>query len=365
MGASKNKLMAVFSVGDEEFTSLPEFNHYLADAELDFDGDLYVLAGLTQYSESELLSVLEGQGYKLVAEHGVIHKLSREYEDRDIKLYLHYDSETGIILIYSDMRRGDDLKPTVEAFLENQPGVHYLYVGPELFQRIRDDIVKRYEAAKLPSFVADRSEHSDYPCTIRSEYRRTIQYDGQDGMKTLQEMERNYGVRPKNLTFTIPNRSKFKIVRRGVFALTRGELEVLFRYIQMCIEESKPVIEAHGHTDFEMLDASETISVPSSQPATVELSGSLNYHEVDDLVSLMSDEEYVVVNDFAREGSLYFSSKVIDKKKQDIFKIKASEEDIRFFPQESETDIGSLYRFYEFIQDNVDQRATIRIPAHG
>jgi hypothetical protein len=357
--------MTAFSVGERDFDTLPEFNSYLAEEDLKFDGELYVLAGLTQYSESEFLSVLESDGYEILAEHGVIRKVNREYDDREIQFYLHYDNETGIVLVYSDMRRGDDLKPTIEEFLETRPGVHYLYVGPRLFRQIRDDIIDRYEVPKLTNFVADRSEHSDYSCAIRPEYRRTIQYDGQDGLKALQEMESNYGVRPKNLTFSIPNRSKFKIVRRGVFALVRGELEVLFRYIEMCIKESLPVIEAHDHTSFEMMPASETIAVPSSKPATVSLSGTLDYHEVDGLVSLMNDEDYVVVNEFAREGSLYFSSKVIDKKKRDTFKIKATENDIRFFPQSSETDIGSLYRFYEFIQDNVDQNADIQIPTHG
>ena len=357
--------MTVFGVGEQEFESLPEFNSYLADEDVEFDGELYVLAGLTQYSESEFLSVLESSGYEIITEHGVIRKINREYDDRTIQFYLHYDTETGVVLIYSDMRRGEDLKPTVEQFLESHPGVHYLYVGPSLFRQIRDDVIERYETPKLTNFVADRSEHSDYPCTIRPEYRRTIQYDGEDGLKALQEMERNYGVRPKNLTFSIPNQSKFKIIRRGVFALVRGELEILFRYIEMCIEESLPVIEAHDYTSFEMMPASDTISVPSSKPATVSLSGKLEYHNVDEFVSLMGDEEYVVVNEFAREGSLYFSSKVIDKKKQDTFKIKATEDDIRFFPQKSETDLGALYRFYEFIQDNVDQNADIIIPTHG
>lgn len=357
--------MAVFTVRERDFQSLPEFNVYLASEDVQFDGELYILAGLTQYSESEFLSVLEGDGFEIVKGFGVIRKINRHYDGRDIQLYLHFDNETGIVLFYSDMRRGDDLKPTIENFLETRPGVHYLYVGPEMFRKIRADIIERFEVPKLTSFVADRRENSDYPCSIRPEYRRTIQYDGQDGLKALQEIEGNYGVRPKNLTFSIPNQSKFKIVRNGVFALVKGELDILFRYVEMCIDESLAVIEAHDHTSFEMMPASERISVPSSQPATVDLSGKFAYHEVDDFISLMQDEDYVVFNEFALEGSLYFSSKVIDKKKQNTFKIKASEDDIRFFPQESETDIGSLYRFYEFIQDNVDPKADIRIPTHG
>jgi hypothetical protein len=81
---------------------------------------------------------------------------------------------------------------------------------------------------------------------------------------------------------------------------------------------------------------------------------------MDDLTNLMSKEDYVLIASFAREGSLYFSSKVIDKKKQDVFKLKASEDEIHIFPQDEENDLGSLYRFFEFVQDNVDQNATVR-----
>lgn len=355
--------MGTFGVGSRDFASLNDFHGYLAGENVDFDEDLYIIVGLTQYSRSELMSILEGRGYRVVGQHGVVTKLSYDYDEVEVEFYLYYDDENGVLLMYSDMRRGDDLKPTIERFLENHQGVHYLYVSPQLFRSLREDIIDENEFVQITRFIADRTENSDHPCQIRPEYWRTIEYHGEDGLKALREMERNYGVRPKNLTFNIPNQSKFRVIRRGVFAIESGVLETPFRYIQLCIEETLPVLRAHEGSSFDMMPASETLSVPSSQPATVELSGQLKYHEMDDLTDLMSDHDYVVVDSFAREGSLYFSSKIIDKKKEDVFKIKASEDEIRVFPQSVEKDLGSFYRFYEFIQDNVDQNAGVRAPA--
>jgi hypothetical protein len=353
--------MAVFSVGQREFTSLSQFHGFLAQEETEFDGDLYIMVGLTQYSKAELFSILESRGYSVIAEHGVVTKFEYPHEDGDVQFYLHYGEGNGIILLYSDMHRGDDLKPTVERFLEEHQGVYYLYVSPRLFREIRDDILDRHDVVQITRFVADRTEDSDYPCQIRPDYWRTIQYHGQDGLKTLQEMERNYGVRPKNLTFNIPNESSFRVIRRGVFAVQSGALEIPFRYIQMCIEETEAVRRAHKKSGFDMMPASSTVSVPSSQPATVDLPGNLKYHEVGDLVDVMGQNDYIVVDSFAQEGSLYFSSKVIDKKKNDVFKVKATEDEIRIFPLEEEKDLGSLYRFFEFIQDNIDQNAKVRV----
>lgn len=355
--------MATFSVGSREFSSLGGFHSYLAGDDVDFDEDLYILVGLTQYSEPELMSILEGRGYEVLSDHGVVKKLGYDHNDVEVQFYLHYREENGIVLLYSDMRRGDDLKPTIERFLEHHKGIHYLYVSPRLFRKIREDILAQQDVVQITRFVADRAETSDYPCEIRADYSRTITYHGDDGLKSLREMERNYGVRPKNLTFNIPNKSKFRVIRRGVFAVSSGELEIPFRYIQMCIEETVPVIEAHDESSFEMMPASDTLSVPSSEPATVELSSKLQYHEMDGLTDLMGEQEYVVINSFAREGSLYFSTKVIDKKKEDVFKLKATEDAIHVFPQDEEKDLGSFYRFYEFIQDNVDQNAEVKTPA--
>lgn len=354
--------MGTFGVGEQEFNSLTGFHRYLTEEEVDFDEDLYIIVGLTQYSRSELMSVLEGRGYEVLSEHGVITKLGIEHNDENIEFYLHYEQENGVVLIYSDMRRGEDLKPTIEDFLENHRGIHYLYVSPRIFEKIREDIIAEHDLVQITRFIADRTEDSEFPSQIRPDHWRTIEYHGEDGFKTLQEMERNYGVRAKNLTFKIPNKSKFRIIRRGVFAVANGDLEVPFRYIQMCIEETLPVLEAHERSSFEMMPASDTVSVPSSEPATVELTNDLKYHEVDNLTSLMGEEDYVLINSFAREGSLYFSTKVIDKKKQDVFKLKASEDELHIFPQAEENDLGSLYRFFEFVQNNVDQDATVRTP---
>ena len=68
--------------------------------------------------------------------------------------------------------------------------------------------------------------------------------------------------------------------------------------------------------------------------------------------------DYVLVGSYAEEGSLYFTTEVIDQVKNSTFRIKANEDQIRIFPQDK-SDLGTFYRFYEFIQDSVDESAEL------
>jgi hypothetical protein len=374
--------MGVFEVDQSSFDDLSSFNHHLAnDGRENINSDLYVVVGLSQFSRQEFLDILTRRGYT-IEDYGAIQKISRTYttkgdsaddtiveeEEEETKdnvgddlaeFYLYYDEESGVTLFYTDQRKTKEIKYTVAKLLDGEPGLHYLYIGPGLFRDIRREIIRNEEIAEITKFVADRLEGSDYPCRIRPEVERTIQYYGDDGIEALEEMEENYGVRPRNITFNIPNRSKFRITRKGVFSLGRGDLITLFEYIELCIEKALEIKEAYGESEFQMLATTKSLSVPTSEPAAIELSGQLEYSEVEKVKSRMTEEGYLLVDSFQQEGSLYFSSKVMDTKKKNKFRIKASENEIRVFPQETDDNLGSFLRFHEFVQSNIDPDASV------
>lgn len=377
--------MGVFEVGQNSFNDLSSFNHHLANEGLEnINNDLYIVAGLSQYSRQRFFEILTQRGYS-IERFGAIQKISRQYttngdpadgtrveeeeeenareesedDEKIAEFYLYYDEDTGITLFYTDQRKTKEIKYTVAKLLDENPGIHYLYIGPGLFRDIRREIIRNENIAEINKFVADRLEDSDYPCRIRPEVERTIQYYGDDGIETLEEMEENYGVRPRNITFNIPNKAKFRITRKGVFSLRRGDLTVLFEYIELCIEKALEIKEAYGESEFQMLATTESLSVPTSEPAAIDLSGTLEYSEVDKIKSRMNEEGYLLVDSFEQEGSLYFSSKVMDTKKQNKFRIKASENEIRVFPEKNDDNLGSFLRFHEFVQSNIDPDASV------
>jgi hypothetical protein len=376
--------MGIFEVEQSSFDDLASFNHHLAtDARENISSDLYIVVGLSQFSQQDFFEILAQRGYT-IEDFGAIHRISRTYttngevsgdtiieeeeEEAEVEedgseqvaeFYLYYDGETGVTLFYTDQRKTKEIKYTVAKFLKRERGLHYLYIGPGLFRDIRREIIRNEEFAEITKFVADRLEDSDYPCRIRPDVERTIQYYGDDGIETLEEMEENYGVRPRNITFNVPNQAKFRITRKGVFSLGRGDLSTLFEYAELCIERALEIKEAYGESEFQMLATTETLSVPTSEPASIELSGQLEYSEVEKVKSRMNEEGYLLVDSFQQEGSLYFSSKVLDTEKNNKFRIKASEDEIRVFPQETDDNLGSFLRFHEFVQSNIDPDASV------
>ena len=370
--------MGVFEVEESSFDDLSSFNHHLAnDARENISSDLYIVVGLSQFSQQKFFEILTQRGYT-IEDFGVIQKISRTYttsgdplddtiveeddeSERVAEFYLYYDEESGVTLFYTDQRKTKEIKYTVAKLLDGERGLHYLYIGPGLFRDIRREIIRNEEIAEITKFVADRLEESDYPCRIRPDVERTIQYYGDDGIEALEEMEENYGVRPRNITFNVPNQAKFRITRKGVFSLGRGDLTTLFEYVELCIENALEIKEAYGESNFQMLATTESLSVPTSEPAAIELSGQLEYSEVEKVKSRMNQEGYLLVDSFQQEGSLYFSSKVMDTKKKNKFRIKASEDEIRVFPQETDDNLGSFLRFHEFVQSNIDPDASVVI----
>ncbi len=356
--------MSVFSVREMEFPDRVSFNQYLTESySVDEDGDLYIIAGLTDYSWPEFRELLESKGYEILEEYGEIVKMACEYgSDGRIEFYLSFDRETQIVLFYTNMRKSEEIENTIEVFLKETPRVHYLYIAPRVMQEIRETVAADDPNARVTQFSSHRVERSDIEARIRPEFSRTIQYFGDDGLETMREMEENYGVVPRLMEFRIPNTSKFKINREGVFNLQSGNLSYLFEHVETCIEKALRVRRAYENANFEMVRTSDQLEVPTAEPASISLQNRLKYHEVEDFKASMEENDYVLLDTFAEEGSLFFSSKVIDKEKKASFRIKANEDEIRVLPQKQK-DLGSFFRFYEFIQNSIDEGASLEVEA--
>lgn len=365
--------MGVFEVGATHFDDLDDFNSELAEIDTDdLDNDLYIIVGFSHLLEREFEKLLKARGYSFT-NLGAVKKIRRTYrpsgdsvdrEDEDeedervAEYYLHYDETTGLILFYTDIRKTKEIDETVGELLSKKPAVHYLHVGPQLFRTLREAI-RDEPHAEITRFIADRSEDSDLPARIRGGYKRTIQYHGDDGLETLAEMETNYGVKPRNITFKITNTAKFRVIRDGVFALSDGDVSRFFDYVELCITEALKVKEAFDSSSFEVLSTTESLSVPTSEPVAIQLGTPLKYSEIEDIKSKMADEDYLLVDSFKQEGSVLFTTKVLDTRKENTFRIRASDEVIRVFPQESDENVGSFLRFHEFVEENIDPNTSV------
>lgn len=352
--------MSLFSVEDREFAGRVSFNRYLTENySIAHNGNLHIIAGITEHPWSEFIRVLTNSGYEIIEEHGKILKMGQDYGiNGRIEFYLAFDEDLQVVLFYTNMRKTEEIEKTIEVFLNDTPGVHYLYISPRVMQSVREEIAEEEPATKITHFSAKRVARSDVSARIRPNYSRTIEYHGADGLEAMREMEENYGVLPRLMEFTVPEVSKFKINKEGVFTFQSGDLGYLLKQTQKCIKEVLRIKRAYNDADFKMVRTSDQLEVPTAEPASITLQNHLQYHEVDRFKSSMKDNEYVLLDTFAEEGSLYFSSKVIDQEKKSTFRIKANEDEIRIFPQ-GQKDIGSFFRFYEFVQDTLDEDASL------
>lgn len=359
--------MALFEVHRDEFSGLQEFNSHLSQLWTEaIENDLYVIVGLSQFNEAEFIRILEREGFS-TTDLGEITRIDKPFVDSngnegEASFYLHYDDSEhsgGVALFYTDQRKTEEIEGTIIPILEDSSGLYYLNVSPSLFRSIRQELIAQDESSRIIEFVAHRSKDSDYPCRIRPEVTRTINYYGDDGFQALEELEQNYGVRPRYLKFDVPNRARFKITRKGVFTLISGSLDVLFDYVEFCVQKALEVKREYDASSFEMLPTTETLQVPSSEPADIRLSGQLNFSQVSEIQDHMESTDWVFVNTFKQEGSVYFSGEVYDQQKRERFRMKATDERIRVFPQEEEGGLGSFLRFYEFVQNHVDPEASV------
>jgi hypothetical protein len=349
----------------ERFNSLTQFNTYLSDISEEIS-DLHVSIGLTQFSESEIIEIIESHDFH-IEERGQVYQLHTSYMDDDeiidAQFYFHYHADTqhdgGILLFYTNQRKTKEVDNTVMELLRNQRGVYYLHFSANLFRSIRESIDSDEDLAEITEFVADRTESSDRPCRIRPNTERTIQYYADDGWRTLEEMEQNYGVRPRYIVFKIPNVLKFKISRDGIFSYHEGDLQTLFNYIEVAITEALQVKEAFDTSEFEMVSATSELDVPTSTPAQITLNNNIEFSEIDEIKSRMAEADYYIINSFEQEGSVRMSSKVYDERRGEKFRLKATEDKVKVYPQTEEEDLGSFLRFHEFIQNNVDESAEV------
>lgn len=359
--------MALFEVNRDHFSGRRDFNSHLSQLGTEaIERDLYVIVGLSQFNRAEFLRLLERDGFS-TTDLGEITRIDKPFVDGDgnegeASFYLHYDDSQhtgGVALFYTNQRKTEEIEGTILPLLEDSSGLYYLNVSPSLFRSIRQELIAENESSRIVEFVAHRSEDSDYPCRIRPEVTRTVNYYGDDGFEALEELEQNYGVRPRYLKFEVPERAQFKITRKGVFTLISGSLEVLFDYVEFCVQKALEVKREYDASSFEMLPATETLSVPSSEPADIRLSGQLNFSQVAEIQAHMESSDWVFVDTFKQEGSVYFSGEIYDQQKRERFRMKATDERIRVFPQEEEGGLGSFLRFFEFVQNHIDPEASV------
>lgn len=357
--------MELFEIERSDFRDRFDFNEYLSNHYSDLcSRNLYIISGVTSLSRSDFEQRLVDRGFTIQEEYGAVKKIERQFGSNDgepvARAYLTFDSEYGLFFLYTSQRKTVEIEGGIEPFFTNTPDIHYLYLSPHVLSSARERIVEAEPSAKITEFIAKRTKRTDMPTAtgVSADMSRTVNYYADDGLQQLRRWENELGVLPHIMQFDIPGTLEFRITKKGIFTLHSGSLTTLFEYVEDCIRESLRVADAYQDSHFEMLRMSDSFKLPSATPAVITLRNELEYHEIDNFIADLEADDYVVLNRYEEEGSLFFSGKVFDDEHNLFFDLRANQDEIRVFPRE-EQDIGSFYHLFEFIQDYIDNRAEI------
>lgn len=350
----------LFEVNRDSFDSRLDFNNYLTKKYSSLSSEnLYIISGVTEHNTEKFHELLKLNGWEFTGKYDEIYKITNEYrKGYRADCYLSFDRKEQVFLLYTDQRKTEEIEDGIEPFLSNTRGVHYLYISPRVLRTFRESLVEDFSSTMVTEFVAKRTERTKTSAEYRPDARRTFNYYGEDGLETLREVERDYGVLPHIMQINIPGKLKFRVDKDGLFNLQKGSLTLLFEHIRQCVESSLEIKEAYNNTRFQMLDVSETFKMPTSKPATINLRNHLEYSELNDIKESFQEEGYIPIDSYSEEGSLFFSSTIFDDNNNASFDLRVNEDEIRIFPNEDH-DIGTFYQFVEFIQNSLDERASV------
>lgn len=345
-------------LGDQEFPDKSSLIKYI-DEQYRFgqlSRSFNIIASINDLDEpEEFISRLETE-FNILNRSGNLFRIHDTYESDPVYSYVYFDENTPLFLTNANLT--DEIPDTITRFLKTNQGIGRLMLSKREIDQNRQQLMKEHENLMVPYFSATRSMDEPISAQQRPKTRRTIQYDGRDGLQTFREMRYNYGVLPRIMTFERPGKFKFKIKADGTFVHVDGGLETLWQCLKREIDRIEDVVESantgsYGPAESKFLEGDERFSV--SKPWAVEVSGGIDQEHVETLPEQLSDDfwEFGVSDYFAEPELESFEAEVIDNTTRERTTLKSKGDDIRIFPREL-TDVDQSVRLYNFISDHFD-----------
>jgi hypothetical protein len=344
-------------VEDREFYSLDEVTSHI-HSNVDYDkiqGDLSVIGSVSDFrGREEFVESLQPH-FSIEKQSGDLYLLNSR--KLDVPYYVYVSEEFPIFLTTG--RKTQDFPETIDAYLKAERNIGRMWISKTDMEDLRQQIIREYPEVIIPYFTASRSKHSEIQARRRPRHKRTIQYYGNDGRETFEEMKYEYGVLPTNLKFQRANEFKLRVTTRGVFTIKDGGLEEVFEVIEDSIERLKEVknaIDDSGFT-FRTNKFNERRTMPLSRPWAIQLSESLDgadARQFEDEEALnewefdLGDIDYSFI-----EGRSYFSAEFVDERTLGKTILRSKDGAIRVYPRE-ETGIDQSLRVFEFLNDQID-----------
>lgn len=350
---------------DRDFDDIQELIQYLECERGDdqINSNLHIVATLSMFQNiDQFVESLRNFHFSIDERAGKLLLLSKESQGKRIYIYTFFDDRNNVPLFITDAKKTNEIPDILFTYINRTKEISNLWIAPKVMKEIKDNLVREYPDMIITYFSAKRSPNTDIHSEFRPHVERGIQYRGNDGKHTLEEMEFYYGVLPKILEVQLPNGIAFRIDNKGIITLRHGHFAGIFKIIEEVISRLENVREAIGESGYSISKVgsrrqfSNAIQIPWSIDVPVEM----HYDDVSRFCKAIRSEEwnFTVLEQVLLPGSMFFSARLIDEHTGSLLDISTTGKKIDVYPVEK-IDIGTSMRFFEFVVENIDHMATV------
>jgi len=357
--------LSSLDIKETDFEDIQDFIKYLEIERVTSQsyGNIHIVATISTFDSIEqFVESLEGFKFTIEKRFGKLLLISKTSSTKKIYFYVFFDDRNNVPLFITDAKKTNEIPETLFRYINHSKRISNLWIAPKVMKEIKDDLVLEYEDMIITYFSARRGPNTDISSEYRPHIERGIQYHGNDGKHTLEEMEYYYGVLPKILEIQLPNGVAFRIDNKGIITLRQGHFEGIFRIIENVVSRLKIVKDAIGESGYSIYQVGKNKQFNNAiqTPWSIALPGGMDSDDVPGFCNAIRGEEwnFTVLDHVLFNSSLYFSARLIDGNSGSMIDVSTTGEKLDVYPV-GETDIGTSMRFFEFIVENIDHSATV------
>lgn len=335
----------------------------------ELQGDLSVLSGISNYKSRTKIKSSLGSHFEIYQDNGNTIVMNAKKRDVPYVVFLSDEGEHGLFpVFFTTGRKTKDIPETLDRYLKHELDVGRLWISKTEMENLRNRIIDTYPEVLMPYFAASRSRHTDVPARYRPRYERTIQYNGDDGLETFEQMKYDYGVLPTNLKFQKANEFKFRVNSRGIFTIKNAGMREVLSVIQDSITRLHDVKEAIDTSNFteENNQYSHENSILLSRPWAISLTKKLESSDIRQFKQEELEKEWEFELGAIKEPSGNdddrFEVELIDARVPGSTVLRSHKSSLRVYPRER-TGIDQSIRVFEFVNDQIDPDAVATIVA--
>ncbi|MCD4771706.1 hypothetical protein K8R30_04820 [archaeon] len=280
----------------------------------------------------------------------IIHK-----DEKEVYYYLIQHETLKEVYYIFTMNSVGDIYRTLFGTIESNDEIYFLWLPPKYFDEMKEKILEN-ENAYMTSFRCRTMGRENVG--KRPMFAKEITYKGDDAKSALEEFRFEYGVFPQAISFVIPSEFEFKVNCKGYYSLSSGDVidfkkKIIEEFIGMIMKDNKKIESAK--LAVEKVEGKEKIVI---KEIVFRLEKELSFEEMSEFKDSLEKENFSLYSEKLEEGSVVFSSHIVDETKGNIFTITSNGKDFTVVPKYG-SGFSSLVRFHRFLVEKIDQSTKI------